>query len=122
MVSGLEAAVRAALAGVREPATGRDIVSAGMVQGLTIRDGAVGFAIEVDPSRGPALEPLRASAEAAVRALPGVTQATVVLTAHSGQPSAPAPAAPRLCAATLRPVASAGRLQRWRLWRGAVVA
>jgi ATP-binding protein involved in chromosome partitioning len=81
-----------ALRGVRDG--GGDIVSSGMVQGLTLRGGAVGFAIEVDPARGAALEPLRAAAEAAVRALAGVESATVVLTAHSAQPSPSAAAAP----------------------------
>jgi ATP-binding protein involved in chromosome partitioning len=82
--------VLAALGVVRDG--GRDIVSAGMVQGLTVRDGAVGFAIEIDPARGPGAEPLRAAAEAAVRAIPNVTQATVVLTAHAvAAPTAPTP-------------------------------
>jgi ATP-binding protein involved in chromosome partitioning len=87
------AAVLAALRTVSDPETGADVVSSGMVQGLTVRDGAVGFALEVDPARGPRLEPLRQAAERAVRALPGVTAATVVLTAHgpSAKPAAPTP-------------------------------
>ena len=88
-------AVLAALRQVIDPAKGADIVSAGAVQGLAIKGGAVGFSIEVDPARGAALEPLRKAAEAAVKALPGVESATVVLTAHSDAPgSAPKPAKP----------------------------
>ena len=62
---------------------GDDIVALNMVSGMVIRDGNVGFAIEVEPERGPRLEPLRKAAEAAVEALPGVLSVTAVLTAES---------------------------------------
>ncbi|HEY0300253.1 MAG TPA: iron-sulfur cluster carrier protein ApbC, partial [Rhizomicrobium sp.] len=58
------------------------------IQGLVIRDGNVGFAVEVDPARGPSAEPLRKAAEDTVAALPGVLSVTAVLTAHQA-PSAP---------------------------------
>jgi ATP-binding protein involved in chromosome partitioning len=48
-----------------------------------LRDGHVGFSIEVAPERGRASEPLRKAAEDAVNALPGVLSVTAVLTAHS---------------------------------------
>ncbi len=84
-----------ALSRITDPAKGTDIVSAGMVSGLVVKNAAVGFALEVDPARGAALEPLRKAAEDAVKALDGVSSATVVLTAHSDQPgSAPQPAPP----------------------------
>ncbi|MEL6793607.1 MAG: P-loop NTPase, partial [Pseudomonadota bacterium] len=70
---------------------GVDIVSGGMVAGLSVTDGAVSFAVEVDPARGPALEPLRQAAEAAAKAVPGVTSVMTALTAHSDTPTAPAP-------------------------------
>ncbi|MEX2449829.1 MAG: iron-sulfur cluster carrier protein ApbC [Rhodospirillales bacterium] len=60
----------------------RDIISKKMVTGIQIKDGHVAFAIEVDPERGPQLEPLRREAETVVHALPGVISATVVLTAE----------------------------------------
>src|SRR5712691_1922624 len=78
-----------ALAAVRDPAKGGDIVSLGMVSGVVVRDGNVGFAIEVEPERGPRLELLRKAAEAAVEALPGVLSVTAVLTAEA-RPHAPA--------------------------------
>ena len=80
-------AVLAALRGVVDPARGADIVSADMVRGVSVKGSAVGFSIEVDPRRGAQLEPLRKAAESAVRALPGVESATVVLTAHSEAPA-----------------------------------
>ena len=76
-----------ALRAVRDPERGGDIVSLGMVSGVVIRDGNVGFAIEVEPERGPRLEPLRKSAERAVEALPEVVSVTAVLTAEANAPS-----------------------------------
>jgi ATP-binding protein involved in chromosome partitioning len=83
-----------ALGRVRDPDKGNDIVSLNMVSGVVIRDGNVGFAIEVEPERGPRLEPLRKAAEQAVEALPGVVSVTAVLTAESRPPAGrPAPQA-----------------------------
>ena len=92
-----------ALAAVRDPDKGADIVALGMVSGVVVRDGNVGFAIEVEPERGPRLEPLRKAAEQAVEALPGVVSATVVLTAETrprGSAGQPAQAAAPLPATT----------------------
>src|SRR5260370_11059457 len=95
-----------ALAAVRDPDKGGDIVSLGMVSGVVVRDGNVGFAIEVEPERGPRLEPLRKAAEAAVEALPGVLSVTAVLTAEA-RPHAPARAAAPPAAA--QPARAAGK-------------
>ena len=71
------------LKSVTDPETGRDIVSQGMISGLQIgADGAVIFMIEVDAKRGPAMEPLRQTAEKAVSGLSGVKKVTAVLTAQ----------------------------------------
>ncbi|HYZ34649.1 MAG TPA: iron-sulfur cluster assembly protein, partial [Crenalkalicoccus sp.] len=78
----LTEAVRQALSAVRDPLSGRDLISAGLVQGLTERDGMVQFALEVPRERAAALEGLRAEAERAARGVPGVLSATCVLTAH----------------------------------------
>ncbi len=83
-----------ALAGVADPDKGADIVALGMVSGIAIRDGNVAFSIEVEPERGPRLEPLRRAAEKAVEALPEVLSVTAVLTGQA-RPHAhgPGPAA-----------------------------
>src|SRR5258708_9234835 len=79
-----------ALRAVRDPERDGDIVSLRMVSGVVIRDGNVGFAIEVEPERGPRLEPLRKAAETAVEALSGVVSVTAVLTADA-RPAAQLP-------------------------------
>ncbi|MBX6324105.1 MAG: iron-sulfur cluster carrier protein ApbC [Rhodospirillaceae bacterium] len=86
-----EAQVLDALRGVIDPDRGGDIVSLGMVSGLAVRDGHVAFAIEVDPERGPRLEPLRRAAATAVQGLPGVLSVSAVLTAHRPAPAHPDP-------------------------------
>ncbi len=84
-----------ALSAVPDPDRGGDIVSLGMVSGMAIRDGNVAFSIEVEPERGPRLEPLRKAAEKAVEALPDVLSVTAVLTAQAAPRGrvAPQPAA-----------------------------
>lgn len=72
----------AALRKVIDPARGQDIVTTGLVQGLTIRDGHVGFVLEMAPNDAKAAEPLRMAAQKAVESLPQVLSASVVLTAH----------------------------------------
>jgi ATP-binding protein involved in chromosome partitioning len=85
--------VLAALRQVVDPEMGNDIVSLGMVSSVQLREGHVGFTIEVDPQRGPRLEPLRKAAEKAVEALAGVLSVTAVLTAQKAA-AAPPPRAP----------------------------
>jgi len=74
--------VIAALSKVADPDRGSDLVSLGMISGLAVKDGHVAFAIDVDPERGPKLEPLRKAAEKAVHDLPGVITVSAVLTAE----------------------------------------
>ena len=89
-----EQEVLEALKGVVEPDSRKDIVSQGMVTGVVVRDGNVGFAIEVASGKAAAMEPLRKAAEETVHALPGVLSVTAVLTAHSNTPAAATQQAP----------------------------
>jgi ATP-binding protein involved in chromosome partitioning len=83
-----------ALKTVIDPDRKRDLVSLGMISGIAIREGHVGFSIEVEPARGPALEPLRRAAERAVDQVPGVLSVSAVLTATRAAPAA-RPQAPK---------------------------
>ena len=85
--------LRVALRGVADPGSGQDIVSAGLVDSLAVRDGLVHLALRTDRSNAPAMEQVRRAAEALLSKQPGVVNATVVLTAHRTEPQ-PRPAAP----------------------------
>ena len=73
-----------ALGKIIDPAHGRSVVELGMVSGVVVKDGNVGFALEIEPNEAEARakEPLRLACEEAVMALPGVTSVTAVLTAE----------------------------------------
>ena len=81
--------VLSALDRVADPVSGKSVTAAGMIQGLVLKAGNVGFSIEVPPARGPQSEPLRKACEEAVLALPGITSVTAVLTAHRDAPPPP---------------------------------
>ena len=81
-------AVLAALRGVTDPISGQDLVSAGPVRALTVEGSAVRFVLEIDPARAGLMEGVRAEAEAAVRAVPGVERVSAVMTAHREAPPA----------------------------------
>ena len=66
-----------------------NIVAAGTVSGIVIKDGHIGFTIEIDPKDKDKADQLRAAAEKAVLALDGVLSATAMLTAHQSGPSMP---------------------------------
>ena len=66
-----------------------DIVTAGAVSGVVIKDGNIGFTIEIDPKDKDKANHLRARAEKAVLALDGVLSATALLTAHQTGPGMP---------------------------------
>lgn len=83
--------VLAALAAVPMPGGRGSVVDADIVRAVTIEKDRVRFLLEVDPAEGPRLEPVRAAAEAAVAALPGVAGVSVLLTAHGPAPKPKAP-------------------------------
>jgi len=80
--------VLAELKQITDPASGQDIVAAGLVRALTVDDGAVRFVLEIDPAQAQAMEPLRAQAESRVKALAGISSVSALMTAHS-QTAAP---------------------------------
>ena len=75
-----------ALDQVIDPASGRTVVQQDMIQGLVVKDGHVGFVLEVAADRGPQSEPLRKICEAMVLGVKGVQSVTAVLTAHDDHP------------------------------------
>ena len=83
--------ILAALATIKDPATGKDLVEAGMIQGLQEKDGHVAFAIEIDPARAGQMEDVRKEAEKTVHAMDGVLTVTAVLTAEKKGEAGPPP-------------------------------
>ncbi|MEO9638377.1 MAG: Mrp/NBP35 family ATP-binding protein [Nitratireductor sp.] len=87
-------AVLETLRSIKGPDFEGDIVSLGLVSEIFVADGKVFFSITVPAERAQQLEPLRAAAERAVKAMPGVNGAVVALTAErkgGGMERAPAP-------------------------------
>src|SRR5690349_16400536 len=93
VVSVTQQQVLNALAKVRSP-RGTALTEAGVLSAVTVNDGKVFFSINVDAHEARAWEDVRAQAEAAVRAVPGVTTAMIALTAERKPGSAPAPQRP----------------------------
>lgn len=89
-----ERQIRDGLAKVMTP-LGVPLTQANALSEIAINDGKVYFSINVDATQAQAWAEVRAKAEAAVRAIPGVTVAMVVLTAErrAGSPAAPQPQA-----------------------------
>ncbi|MXY18014.1 MAG: iron-sulfur cluster assembly protein, partial [Acidobacteria bacterium] len=70
-----------ALKVVSDPDLRRDIVSLGFVKDLKIAGGDVAFTIELTTPACPVKDQMRDEAQAAVAALPGVTEVAVEMTA-----------------------------------------
>jgi ATP-binding protein involved in chromosome partitioning len=74
--------VLSALKAVKTPGGG-DLVSAGILSEIVIAKDKVYFALSVPEAQAKAFEPVRKAAEEAVKALPGVANAIVTLTADA---------------------------------------
>ena len=93
-----------ALAKVMSP-RGVALTEADVLSAITVNDGKVFFSINVDAAEARAWESVRAQAEAAVRAVPGVTVAMIALTAER-KPGSAAPPQPHRHAPGVPPVSS----------------
>jgi ATP-binding protein involved in chromosome partitioning len=81
--------ILAALDKVIDPASGRGLVAAGLVQGLVVGPGRAGFMLEVPAEDAARYAHVREAAERALKAAPGVEKAQVVLTAVARAKPAP---------------------------------
>jgi len=77
-----------ALASVKSP-RGVALTNANVLSAISVNDGKVFFSINVDAAEARAWEDVRAAAERAVRALPGVSTAMIALTAERKPGTAP---------------------------------
>jgi ATP-binding protein involved in chromosome partitioning len=93
-----------ALAKVRSP-RGVALTEADVLSAITVNDDKVFFSVNVDAAEARAWESVRAQAEAAVRAIPGVKAAMIALTAER-KPGSPAAPPPHRHAPGVQPVSS----------------
>ena len=70
------------LRSVGDAASGKDIVTAGLVEAVEVRGGLVQVALLTDRAQAPAMEAVRRQVEAVLARVPGVTNVTAVLTSH----------------------------------------
>jgi ATP-binding protein involved in chromosome partitioning len=90
-MAAIQDALREALRAIKDPASGVDIVSAGLVEGIEQRGGLVQVSLLTDRAHAAAMEPVRREVEVLLGNQAGVTNATAVLTAHKTPPAAAAP-------------------------------
>jgi ATP-binding protein involved in chromosome partitioning len=93
------------LARVKSP-RGTALTEANVLSAISLTDGKVFFSINVDAAEARAWESVRAEAEAAVRAIPGVTAAMIALTAERKPGTAAPQPPPHRHAPGVKPVAS----------------
>jgi ATP-binding protein involved in chromosome partitioning len=87
-----EADVVKVLEKIRDPASGRNVIEAGLIEGIALKGRHATFTLEVPAARGESAEPLRKACEEAVAQIPGILSVTAVLTAHRERnPRATAP-------------------------------
>lgn len=83
------AAILSALDGVIDPKAGMGLVKAGRVHGLALGPGRAGFMLEITAADAALYAPVREAAERALRSVPGVHNAQVVMTADADIPGPP---------------------------------
>src|ERR1700749_4450304 len=74
-----EVAIRQTLDAIPAPRSGKGLLAAGMVGGITVSGAKVMIALEVDPAMGPALDRLKDEVDTRTAASPGVEQTPVVM-------------------------------------------
>jgi ATP-binding protein involved in chromosome partitioning len=83
-----DAQVRQVLRGIAAPGGG-DLVSAGLIEGISIADGTIRVALLAERATVPAMEAAGREVEARLRGVPGVRQVAVVLTSHKAAATGP---------------------------------
>jgi len=74
---------------ILDPKTGQGLVASGMAKGLTVVGDRAGFVLEVAAGDTALYAPVRDAAEAALKAMPGMTRVSVILTAEAAPATPP---------------------------------
>ncbi len=88
MTQKLQQKLEKALSKIKDPASGKDIISAGLVEGLTVKDDRAGFAIVTSREMAEQMQTVRDMAEKAARGIRGINAVSAVLTSHNNTPAA----------------------------------
>ena len=78
-----KAAILSALSKIKDPISGKDIVSANLIKSLTIKSNEISFLIEINPSKEKEYRKVQSLAEIEVKKLKDNLVVRVFLTAHS---------------------------------------
>ena len=81
--------VIAVLDAILDPKTGQGLVASGIAKGLTVVGDRAGFVLEVAAGDTALYAPVRDAAEAALKAMPGMTRVSVILTAEAAPATPP---------------------------------
>lgn len=81
-----EKAALARLSEIKDPLSGRDIISAGRLADMAHKDGLVRAVLQINPKHAEQFAPIRDAVQAALEGLDGVSAAQVILTAHQAAP------------------------------------
>jgi ATP-binding protein involved in chromosome partitioning len=74
------------LSGIKDPRTGRDIVSAGKLSDLIYKNGVLQVILSIEPALAEGFEPVRKLVENALSQIDGVDKVLVLLTSHKASP------------------------------------
>jgi ATP-binding protein involved in chromosome partitioning len=106
--------VTSALRAVTDPVSGKDLITADMVRGLTLDGTKVSFVLEIDPARASEYDAVKSQVQTLLKTDYGVETVNMVLTAHATKapppdikPKKPAPAGPQSIPGVKRVIAVA---------------
>lgn len=107
-----QSAALKALAHVKDPKSGRDIISAGLLAELTFKDGTARAIVLIDGAEAQLYEAVRSETEKALSKFSNVTRASVLMTAHKAAPSLGASEPVKSSSAGRRPIGNPHKPRR----------
>ena len=106
--------VTSVLRAVQDPVSGKNLIDADIVRGLTADGSKVSFILEIDPARAGEYDAVKGQVSTLLKTDYAVTDVSIVLTAHASKtpppdlkPSRPAPAGPQSIKGVARVIAVA---------------
>jgi len=82
-------AIQAALQAIKDPATGKDVLAAGIVRALNVDGTTLRYVMEVEADRATAMQAVKDSVDTALRGIDGVGEVAGVMTAHTPEKAPP---------------------------------